>query len=192
MTDPLTHTVTAQVRDLHACLQRAGMLTPPPRLGTLNATQAARTAADLRAALAGVVHALDAAPHGSALTHYRNALLFGGMIAAEAQRIEPRPVSALCVLSVWAAEFRREALHSPTAATLDALDGDPQAAARILQNLDARERGAVMGAGAVLAGASWAVSDAAATQTGQTQHFMLSARMLAQLDATSHPSAAQA
>lgn len=192
MTDPLAHTVTVQVRHLHTHLQRAGMLTPPPTLGTLSDTHAARTTADLRAALAAAVHALDAAPHGSALAHYRNALLFGGMIAAEAQRIEPRPVSALCLLSVWAAEFRRECLHTPTAATLDALDGDPQAAARILQHLDARERGAVMGAGAVLAGASWAVSDTAATQAGQTQHFMLNAHILAQLDATPPPSAAQA
>lgn len=191
--DPLARTVAAQVREMHARLQQLDMLTPPPEVPTVSEAQATRAAAHLGAALGGVVQALNTAAQGSPLAHYATALLYAGMVAAELHHIEPRPIARLTALSVWAAEFRREVMHAPSAEALDALDGEPLAAVRILRALDARERGAVMGAGAVLQGASWAASDPAATLEGLTAHLMAAAQVLAMLDDLPRPpSAAQA
>jgi len=177
--------LSAQVRALRDALDALGLLSPPADVPQVREGEAQLNAQRLASALSDAAGVL--APYGSspALSSFHGVLTLAGVVLAEVQAIEPRPLAALGVLMVWASDHARETLGAEAAEQLAQLDTwQIRAAAAPLGESD---RGVFLGADAVLRVSSWAAADPDVTAPDLTRALLAEAQMLSR-----PPSAAQA
>lgn len=176
--------LAAQVRVMRDTLDALGLLMPPADVPQVDGITAQINAQRLASALNDAAGVL--APSTSpSLGSFRAVLGLAGVVLAEVQAIEPRPLAALGVLMVWASDYAREVLGAESAEQLAQLDmWQIRAAAAPLGESD---RGVFLGADAVLRVSSWAAADPDVTAPDLTRALLAEAQMLAR-----PPSAAQA
>lgn len=165
-------------------LEALGLLMPPADVPQVNGVEGQINAQRLASALNDAAGVL--APSTSpSLGSFRAVLGLAGVVLAEVQAIEPRPLAALGVLMVWASDYARETLGAEAAEQLAQLDAWQMRAAAA--PLPAPEQGIFLGADAVLRASSWAAADPDVTAPDLTRALLAEAQMLA-----TPPSAAQA